>query len=827
MPEGLPLAVTISLAYSVMKMLKKNNLVRHLGAAEAMATTTVILTDKTGTLTQNRMAVSKLWLSGVNIPHVGQYMAQLQLENTNLRDTSPSSQRRKGKEGEDALELSLSMSLDSLDDTKSSSSSDDDESIDDMKMMFSAQLQSPVLREHLLECVDSSIVSLLRQSITANGTANVFIDGNGCLQEIGNRTEIALLQLAHAIAEDPKDSSRSTMVAVADLSSSSGRKKISEESENRNRKGEKKENVLSQRPFSSERKLMSTLISLPAPPSLSLSVDSSDDGEIKDDYEWRLSTSSSASSSSVVSTETTAAAGASSSSSSSSSSKPCGRLFIKGAAEIVLELCQWQLDASGEQIPLSPQQRINLLKEFGGGGLRVLCLAYRNVLQEDLAAVQSALQKNSTTTSTVLPESNLTLISLVGLEDPLRAEVPAAIATCQRAGIAVKMLTGDNVGTAADIAVQCGILSTPEFSQFSDQSGSANEMNMHAVMEGQQFRKLVLSSSSTDDGNGGSSSLNRDAFLKIWPKLRVLARCTPADKYTLVSAVHAFTNDRVAMTGDGTNDAPALRAADVGFAMNSGTQVAKEAADIVLLDDTFSSIVTAAVYGRSVFSNVAKFLQFQLTINAVAVIVAVYGAVTAAESPLSAVQMLWVNLIMDSLASLSLATEEPSLSILEQPPFSPNHQFLNPNDSPMVKHVVGQAVYQLGVVSWLLTATAPAVLRISAHVPGEGPSVNHTLVFNTFVMMQLFNQVNARKINDADDVSEGFTGAHLFLGVLVVETVLQIGIVQFGGTAFSTVPLNVSQWGLCIGFGAGSLLVREVLRRWHLPHSVLRLFSNE
>ena len=131
------------------------------------------------------------------------------------------------------------------------------------------------------------------------------------------------------------------------------------------------------------------------------------------------------------------------------------------------------------------------------------------------------------------------------------------------------------------------------------------------------------------------------------------------------------------------------------------------------------------------------------------------------------------------------------------------------------------------MVSWLLTATAPAVLRISAHVPGEGPSVHHTLVFNTFVMMQLFNQVNARKINDADDVSEGFTGAHLFLGVLVVETVLQIGIVQFGGTAFSTVPLNVSQWGLCIGFGAGSLLVREVLRRWHLPHSVLRLFSNE
>ena len=380
----------------------------------------------------------------------------------------------------------------------------------------------------------------------------------------------------------------------------------------------------------------------------------------------------------------------------------------------------------------------------------------------------------------------MTLVALVGISDPIRPEVPGAIAQCHRAGIDVKMLTGDNAVTAAAIAAQCGIL-LPGFRR-----AGADE---YAVMEGPQFRAAVL------DAEG---RVRRDAFLEVWPRMRVLARCTPADKYTIVTAVRGFT-------GDGTNDAPALSAANVGFAMNSGTQVAKEAADIILMDDNFASTVSAALWGRNVYANVARFLQFQLTINAVAVLTAVGGALTSAESPLSAVQMLWVNLIMDSLASLALATEPPTDDLLDLPPYSQDHQFVDPA-TPMLKHILGQAVYQLGVVAWLLVA-APGVLGVPAHVPGAGASVHHTLVFNAFVLMQLFNQANARKIADSAGVWEGLCGASLFQIVLASELALQLGIVEWGGEAFSTQPLTAEQWAVCAGFGAGGLALREVLRR--------------
>ncbi|EFJ47877.1 hypothetical protein VOLCADRAFT_60940 [Volvox carteri f. nagariensis] len=324
-----------------------------------------------------------------------------------------------------------------------------------------------------------------------------------------------------------------------------------------------------------------------------------------------------------------------------------------------------------------------------------------------------------------------------------------------------------------------------------------------------------------------AAAVDPAAFLALWPRLRVLARCSPGDKFMLVSALRQLREESrvdevVAVTGDGTNDAPALTVADVGFAMNSGTPIAREAADILLLDSSFSSIVSAVAWGRSVYASVTRFLQFQLTANVVAVAVAAGGAIWLRYSPLSAVQMLWVNLIMDSLASLALATEAPTDAMLDAPPNRPNDPLVTPT---VLKHIIGQAAFQLTVLFGMLVAlrhyggldgTAMAALfggggggAAAAHSPHL---LETTLVFNAFVQMQLFNQLNCRRVRDEFDVLEGLTAHPLFLAIVAGEAVMQYFIVQYGGEAFSTTPLTAAQWALCCGLGAASLGVRGLLR---------------
>ena len=778
-PEGLPLAVTISLAYSVMKMLEENNLVRHLGAAETMATATVICTDKTGTLTQNKMAVHKLWVAGGEVEGVGEVVSRVgpQAVKASFSSLSSLEMLESGdgmlslaQEEEEGEAEEKGRKLQELGGDGSGlwmRTFDDDEEEDVSKDPTATKATGEVLRNQLTSRIDPGIIDLLCQGISLNSTANVFVDALGRVQETGNRTEIALLQLVQALGRHPPTTTTTTTTTTTAAAAAVGMQ------------------VVAQSPFTSDRKRMSTVVYM----------NSEEDVGVE------------------------------------------GRVFTKGAAEIVLGMCRWQLNRHGDRVPLSEEDKIRLLEGFcnfggsgnggggGGGGLRMLCLAYRDVSGEEMKSCLTLVDGSGTggTEDTKVAkrqqhsevrwggdvceidqlERDLTLISLVGMQDPLRPEASGAIATCQRAGIEVKMLTGDNATTAAQIARQCGILNG-EDEYYYDDKDNTNEYSSNgaAVMEGKEFRELVV---------GEDGEIRSEAFLDIWPRLRVLARCTPADKFIIVTAVRSLTTDRVAMTGDGTNDAPALRAADVGFAMNSGTQVAKDAADIVLLDDNFSSIVVAALWGRNVYANVARFLQFQLTINIVAVVLAVGGALGVAESPLSAVQMLWVNLIMDSLASLSLATEMPNPSLLDLPPYTESHQFLDIRGS-MFKHIIGQAVYQLLALTWLLVA-APAALGVPPHIPGAGPTLHHTLVFNAFVMMQLFNQVNSRKISDRENIGQGLSTATLFLAVLGTEALLQGGIVQWGGEAFSTVPLNAEEWALCVGFGAAGLLVREVMRR--------------
>jgi len=326
-------------------------------------------------------------------------------------------------------------------------------------------------------------------------------------------------------------------------------------------------------------------------------------------------------------------------------------LYCKGASEVVLGLCKEIVRPDGSSAPLTDSDRGALeeaIGKFADEGLRTLTIAYRKLdtIPED---------KDDW-------EKELTLIGLVGLEDPVREEVPGAIDVCKGAGIVVRMVTGDNPRTAAAIARKCGILN--------DDLESASEF---CIMTGIDFRTRVVNEDET---------INQEEFDRIWPHLRVLARSSPLDKLTLVTGIQASrcsTPQTVAVTGDGTNDAPALKRADVGFAMGiTGTQVAQNAADIIVMDDNFASIVQAVKWGRCVYDNICKFLQFQLTVNLTACAIAVVGASILTESPLNVIQLLWVNMIMDSFASVALATEDPRPDLLTRSPY--------PRDQPLLSN---------------------------------------------------------------------------------------------------------------------------------------------
>lgn len=455
---------------------------------------------------------------------------------------------------------------------------------------------------------------------------------------------------------------------------------------------------------------------------------------------------------------------------------------------------------------------------------RLICVAYKD-LDVDVPEDEVAMCKFTETPRTLFQpedvddfEHNLTAILIAGISDPLRPEVRGAIDSCKKGGISVRMFTGDNQVTAASIAADCGILTEDDFGP-------------NAVMPSEEFIRRIKNS---------QDEVDRERFLENWREIRVLARCSPSDKYTIVESLKRFTDEIVAVTGDGTNDAPALRIANVGFAMNDGTQIAKEAADIILVDNNFASTVSAALWGRNVYSNISKFLQFQLTVNLVALVTAAGGAIASAESPLTTVQMLWVNLIMDSLASLALATGYPDVSLLEQKPYKKgtiivthpcfpksyrnhsghalhaDHNFVDMN-GPLPKHILGQAAFQLMVMAWLL-GPGPDILGIDRHIVGNGPSVHHTLVFNSFVMMQLFNQLNSRQIEDSRNILENIENETLFQYVLGCELIFQFIIIQYGGEVFSTVGLSPAEWGISLGFGAMSLLLREVIRRISPKH---------
>ncbi|OQV24443.1 Plasma membrane calcium-transporting ATPase 3 [Hypsibius exemplaris] len=473
------------------------------------------------------------------------------------------------------------------------------------------------------------------------------------------------------------------------------------------------------------------------------------------------------------------------------------RVFCKGAAEIVLAKCSSVLDESGTTYPLTAERfdviSQKVISSMASDGLRTLCVAYRDINTSngrqdfgDNAQTIDFENENSVV-------SGLTCLGIFGVEDPVRPEVPKAIRRCQGAGVTVRMVTGDNVETARSIARKCGII------RDGDES---------LVLEGKEFNRLIT------DELGNISQMKLD---KIWPSLRVLARSTPKDKFTLVEGIinSKATKHRevVAVTGDGTNDAPALKKADVGFAMGiAGTDVAKEASDIILTDDNFISIVKACMWGRNIFDNVSKFLQFQLTVNVAALSVSIISACVLGDTPLKAVPMLWINMIQDTLGSLALATEPPGDALLKRKPYGRKKQIIS---TTIARNILGQGIYQTVVLLSLLFL-GPKYFEIHeirqiGHVAGD-PSVLYTLIFNALVVMTSFNLINARCIHNEANVFTGIFRNIYFPVLWTLMMVTQVLVVEFGGYAFSTTPLSVEQWGISLFFGVGSLLWYHVLR---------------
>ncbi|PKU78352.1 calcium-transporting ATPase 5, plasma membrane-type-like [Dendrobium catenatum] len=433
----------------------------------------------------------------------------------------------------------------------------------------------------------------------------------------------------------------------------------------------------------------------------------------------------------------------------------------KGAAEIVLASCTSWLDSNGVPQEMTPNQMDAFKKsieDMAEASLRCVAIAYRLYEME-------YVPKEEERDSWALPESDLILLGIVGIKDPCRPGVRDAVALCTDAGVKVRMVTGDNIQTAKAIAFECGIL-------HSDQ-----EATEPTIIEGKVFRAY--------------SEKTRE---EIAEKISVMGRSSPNDKLLLVQALRK-KGHVVAVTGDGTNDAPALHEADIGLAMGiQGTEVAKESSDIIILDDNFASVVKVVRWGRSVYANIQKFIQFQLTVNVAALVINVVSAVSSGEVPLNAVELLWVNLIMDTLGALALATEPPTDHLMKRRPVGRRDPLVT---NIMWRNLIVQALYQVTILV-ILNFGGKSLLHLNNETRQHADKVKNTFIFNTFVFCQLFNEFNARK-PDEMNVFKGVTKNHLFMGIVGITLVLQILIIEFLGKFFSTVRLNWQLWLVSIG----------------------------
>ncbi|KAF9811644.1 hypothetical protein IEO21_06493 [Rhodonia placenta] len=662
-PEGLPLAVTLALAFATKRMTKENLLVRVLGSCETMANASVVCTDKTGTLTQNVMTIVA-GAVGIHCKFVRKLEENRARSNVHGDEgdedrpqAGPSRPSRSGKHTEDF--------------------SIDQNQINDV---FSPQL-----------------CELFNEAIAVNSTAFEDTDPEtGELVFVGSKTEMALLKFA-------KENGWADYKVTRDAA-----------------------DIVQMMPFSSKRKAMGVVVRMK-------------DGRY--------------------------------------------RIYLKGASEILSKKCTRYVVVKSDGTTKAGQNvETAEIDDLASDNISRTIIFYANQMLRTISVCYRDFETWPPAGASYTAEDeveyddlaqDLTLIAITGLEDPLREGVREAVSDCRKAGVSVKMCTGDNVLTARSIAAQCGIFTAGGI-----------------IMEGPAFR-----------------SLSSNELLEVVPRLQVLARSSPDDKKLLVEKLREL-GEIVGVTGDGTNDGPALKTADVGFSMGiSGTEVAKEASDIILMDDNFASIVKAIMWGRCVNDAVRKFLQFQISTNVTAVVVTFVSAIASASetSVLSAVQLLWINIIMDTFAALALATDPASPALLDRKPEKKTSPLFT---ADMYKQIVGQSIYQI-IIVLIFHFLGNRILRFD---PNTNASVVQTLVFNIFVFAQIANSVNCRRLDNRLNIFEGITRNYYFMGITFIEIAVQVLIVFVGGAAFQVTRIGGAEWGIGLALGIVSIPLGALIR---------------
>ena len=799
-PEGLPLAVTLSLAFSIKKMMDRNNLVRKMHACETMGGANYICTDKTGTLTKNEMSVFKI-LTGKGEKELIQNM---EVEDVGkIDDDKKVRQNKKNNKTNTVKQIRESY-----------------------KTAFNNEKYWNTLRVAIALNVDSTITKLNEPDI--NGDMEI------C--ETKNKTDKAFIDLLYRF-QSP--------ISI-------------EKNKYLNEEGKFK-----QFPFDSKRKRMTTFI-------------------LNKDFP-----------------------------------KGC-RLFSKGGAENVSIFCSSYLDPDTGEIKTLDTGTIGRIKatieEFNKNKLRSLYIAYKDITENEYNNCEKLNNDNK-----LIDQYDLVFLAVFGIKDALRDGVKEAVQKCKDASVNVIMVTGDNIITATAIAKECGILGedvditnlkknqieeNPEkINDLSKKNDYMNELlvSRPQAITGNSFYNIIggliceecrkdtnfckcpkteaEAKQRAKDAKEEPKPIKKDAvknidnFKKITENLKVMARSQPIHKYALVLGLKSL-GSVVAVTGDGTNDAPALSKSDVGFAMFAGTDIAKQASDIVIIDNNFSSIITAIIYGRNIYDNIRKFLQFQLTVNFCACLIVFICACIGNETPLTPIQMLWVNLIMDSLGSLALATEPPYEELLKRTPTKRNESIIN---GKMWKHIGIQSIIQI-VILLILYLFAPKFIRerdlirlaendliyyCYGTLPGNtnpkniiygtesswdnnirllktidieecggfadrlnlnlayqeyynanGASTHMTILFNVFVYYTLFNQINCRVIDDSFNIFIRMNKSLLFPLICFLEMALQAIIIEFGNEALHVVErgLTINQWGFSLLFSSFTFFISIIVK---------------
>ncbi|XP_048600191.1 calcium-transporting ATPase 8, plasma membrane-type-like [Brassica napus] len=434
------------------------------------------------------------------------------------------------------------------------------------------------------------------------------------------------------------------------------------------------------------------------------------------------------------------------------------RVHWKGAAKAILAFCEGYM--ARDNIASMDQEKIsqfeNIIDDMCNEGLRCAALAYRNYPEGDI-------HRNEAFTN--IPESNLVLLAIIGIKDSCRPGIGDSIEQCRNAGIKVCMVTGDDLLTAKAIAMECGILT------------ATSDINT-----------TILASN--------FSSMSDAEREEIAENILVMGRSSPEENHLLLKELRK-KGHVVAATGKGIRDAPSLRQADISLAMGiGGTAIAKECSDIIVLDDNFASILTVIQWGRSLYTNIQRFVQFRLTVSASALIICVVVAIHSHEIPLNVAQLLWVNLLIDTFGALALASEPPIDNLMRRSPVRKGAPFIT---KLMWAKFVLQVAYQVTALL-LLNFRGESILKLENKSVDHAYKVKNTLVFNSFVFCQVFNEFECRTL-DQTNMFSGILKNHLFLGTIIITVILQVIVIECLGIFISTVRLDWKQWLISIGIG--------------------------